>query len=392
MERRRYLERLAATGLAGAGLSGSVGLAGCIQLGAQEAGGSTGRSPTGPGRPTATDLPVPESELVRGALQDAIPAITEPAFGADWAGIRFEARTEFGEILPIEPRLHPKDEVIGLAIDGVVRAYPLRVMRWHEIVNDVVAGDPLAVTFCPLCGSSVVAEREVAGETATFGVSGWLWHSDLVMYDDVTESLWSQVIATAIRGPRTGDELALRPATRTTWEQWRTEHPDTEVLLPAPESLTVKGEVTRDVNRDPYAGYEYSAVIGLENTDFDDDRLHPKALVIGVVAGDVTRAYPFSRVKRQGLVQDTVGGLPVVVAATEDGTLVAYDRRVGGETLRFRPGPTGDLQAGGSNWRVASGRAVDGPYEGQTLEPSTPYPPMFWFAWASFAPETGVYG
>ncbi|WP_267639183.1 DUF3179 domain-containing protein [Haloarchaeobius amylolyticus] len=392
MERRRFLERLGTAGLAGAGFAGSVGLAGCLQLGAQEAGVSTGPAPAGPGRPSAADLPVPKSDLVRGALKDAIPAITEPAFADDWAGIRFEARTEFGEVLPIEPRLHPKDEVIGLAVDGVARAYPLRVMRWHEIVNDVVTDDPLAVTFCPLCGSSVVAEREVAGEATVFGVSGWLWHSDLVMYDEATESLWSQVIATAIRGPRTGDELPLRPATRTTLEQWRAAHPDTEVLLPAPESLTVKGAVTRDVNRDPYAGYEYSAVIGLENTDFDDDRLHPKALVIGVVAGDVTRAYPLSHVADAGIVQDVVGGLPVVVAATDDGTLVAYDRRLDGETLRFRQGPTGDLRAGGSRWTLASGRAIDGPFEGRTLASATPYPPMFWFAWASFAPETGVYG
>jgi hypothetical protein len=128
--------------------------------------------------------------------------------------------------------------VLGVEHDDRARAHPLRVLNHHEVVNDEFAG-PLAVTYCVLCGSGVVFERRVTGEPTTFGVSGRLWRSDLVMYDGLTDSLWSQLAATAIRGPRTGDRLTLVPSSLTTWGKWRSAHPETRVLLPPPHSGTV---------------------------------------------------------------------------------------------------------------------------------------------------------
>jgi hypothetical protein len=384
MNRRRYLAGLSA-GVVGA-------LAGCV--GAPDAGGGPAADDRGGGGTTPAgrpELPVPESELSRGARKDAIPAIVDPAFGEDWSGIEVERRDEFGnDAGTAEVRLQPDDPVIGVSRAGEARAYPLRILNWHEVVNDSLGG-PLLVTYCPLCGSGMTAERTVNGEETVFGVSGLLWRNDLVMYDEATESLWSQILATAIRGEETGTTLTLVPSTLTTWGEWRESHPGTVVLRPPPESHTVVGRVDRDYSRNPYGGYESSRRIGIGGSSFDDDRLHPKAQVVGVTHEGTARAYPLDAVQRAGVVNDEVNGLPVVVAAV-DSTLVAYVRVVDGETLDFVADGPKHLRAGGSRWRITTGTAVDGPREGTELEHANDVSPQFWFAWLDFHPETSVYG
>ena len=193
---------------------------------------------------------------------DAIPAIDEPAFAPDWDGVDLPAeyRAEGG--------LTDDRVVVGVTREGVARAYPLSVLTRHEVVNDTV-GEPLLVTYCPICRSGLVASREVDGETATFGVTGLLWKlpdayaaaseasgkafgasesdpdagvrdsANLVMYDERTRSYWSQLLAEAICGPKTGESLGIRPSTVATWGEWRADHPDTDVLLPPPLSGTL---------------------------------------------------------------------------------------------------------------------------------------------------------
>jgi hypothetical protein len=322
------------------------------------------------------DLPVPTSELRRGASKDAIPAITDPAFAPDWSGV--------------DATLDASDRVIGVTADGEARAYPLAVLNWHEIVNDDFGG-PLLVTYCPLCGSGVVADRTVDGEATTFGVSGYLWHSDLVMYDRATDSLWSQLLARAINGPATGASLSLRPSTLAAWGEWREANPDSAILLPPPASTTVSGTASRNYDRDPYVGYEDSRRVGLGGSSADD-RLHPKTEVVGVTSDGTARAYPITAVlNADGVVNDVVGDTHVVVATTPGGSLVAYDRTVDGELLTVEA--EGDhLVAGESRWDPVSGEAVDGPHEGTTLSRANRRSPMFWFAWADFYPDTEIYG
>ncbi|ESS04491.1 MAG: protein of unknown function (DUF3179) [uncultured archaeon A07HR67] len=321
------------------------------------------------------ELPLDDVDLRRGAAKDAIPAITDPVFGENWSDV--------------EASLEGADRVVGVEVDGEARAYPLAILNWHEVVNDSFGG-PLLVTFCPLCGSGVTAERRVDGETTLFGVSGKLWMSDLVMYDERTESLWSQVLGKAVQGPETGTALTLRPSTITTWREWREGHPDTSVLLPPPASNTITGGESRNYDVDPYNGYEDSRRIGIGASN-PDDRLHPKTSVIGVAADGVARAYPNAAVENAGgVVNDTVADLPVVVAVA-DGSLAAYVRRVDGETLQF--GRDGDvLVADGSRWAVVSGAALDGPHEGTTLERANSRSEMFWFAWVDFFPDSEIYG
>ncbi|MCH8901913.1 MAG: DUF3179 domain-containing protein, partial [Chloroflexi bacterium] len=134
--------------------------------------------------------------------------------------------------------------VIGVSIDGDTRAYSINVLSRHEIVNDVVGGVPIAITYCPLCFTGIVYDRRVAGETLEFGVSGKLVMNDLVMYDRQSNSLWQQILGEGIDGRYKGTRLTLVPATQTTWAQWRAIHPDTLVL-----------DKNGGYSSDSYAGY-----------------------------------------------------------------------------------------------------------------------------------------
>ncbi len=371
MRRRRFL------GAVGSSLS--LGSAGCVADGRGDdsprtaTGGGDGATETSAVGPA--DLPLAESDLVRAAGRDDIPALVDPAFGGDWSAVT--------------ATLGGRDPVIGVSVDGRARAYPLAVLNWHEVVNDSFGG-PLLVTYCPLCGSGVTAGSRVDGRETTFGVSGYLWQRDLVLYDDRTGSLWSQILGRAVRGPRTGERLSLRPSTMTTWGEWRDSHPGTEVLLPPPESGTVTGRGRRNYNTNPYSDYEDTRPPDFSVGD-DSERLPPRALVLGVATDGAARAYPFRVVREAGgVLNDRVGDLPVVVASTRD-SMVAYVRRAGGETVEFgRDGDT--LAGGGSRWAVVSGRARDGPHEGAELDRANDRSPMFWFAWRDFFPGTEVYG
>lgn len=351
--------------------------------------------------PAGVDLPVARDALVRGAPKNSIPAITDPAFGDDWSGLEFTVSDPHsGMSTEIAPRLTDDDTVIGIQRNGEARAYPLRLLNWHEVVNDEFAG-PLLVTYCPLCGSGVTAVRTVNDTETTFGVSGWLWRSNLVLFDRRTESLWSQLLATAIRGPETGATLSLVPSALTTWATWRERYPDTSVLLPPPRSTTILGTTTRNYTFSPYSGYdETTAIPGRDG--FDDDRLHPKTRVVGVTHGGVARAYPLPEVAAAGVINDRVGGLPVVVAIDADGRLTAYERRIDGEPVRFRAADapdTGDEAADGvthlrganSRWDTVTGTAVGGALEGRTLGRANDRSPMFWFSWLDYRPATSIY-
>lgn len=347
--------------------------------------------------PGEVELPVPREELVRGVGRDVIPAITDPVFGTDWEGVTIEVRREFqtaeGFTRTAEPRLRDDDTVIGVARNDEARAYPLRILNWHEVVNDTF-GEPLLVTYCPLCRSAIVAERRVQGEETIFGVSGLLFKNDLVMYDTATDSLWSQILAKAIAGPLTGDTLSFRPFTVTTLGEWRDQYPDTGVLRPPPQSGTIiEGDGTRDYTTDPYLGYQQGDAVGLEESadEFEDDRLHPKAEVLGIVHGGVARAYALDDILSRGLITDEVGGLPVAVTTTSDGEAVAWNREIDGTTLDLEILSDQFLTGGGSRWDRTTGVAVDGPYDGRRLDQANAVSALFWFAWLDFEPQTELY-
>lgn len=349
----------------------------------------------------SVDLPVPRNEIRTPLPRDHIPAIVDPAFDDDWTNLEVPDSSMYdgGPLLPDD------SAVIGVEREGDARAYPLRILDWHEVVNDVFepgsttlrtpsVGDfasPLVVSYCPLCGSGVTARRTVKGVETRFGVSGRLWRNNLLLYDERTGSLWSQILGAAIRGPRTGERLSLLPSSLTTWGEWRDANPETVVLLPPPHSNTVRGaDATFDYFSSKYSYERENQLIGFD--DESDGQLHPKTLVIGVASDGAAKAYPFGVVQEHDVIDDTVGDFPVVVATGPDGTLVAYEGRVDGTTLEFEPAGDAHVRAGGSRWDRTTGRAVDGPHRGSRLEPATDLSPMFWSAWSDFHPDTAVYG
>lgn len=274
---------------------------------------------------------IPVAEIRHGGPpRDGIPAIDEPRF-VSAAAARF---------------LTPDDRVVGIVRGGIARAYPIAILNWHEVVNDRFGDEAIAVTFCPLCGTAMVFAAEVGSRELQFGVSGLLYNSDVLLYDRQTESLWSQIMAEAVAGPMKGTRLEFLPTAHTTWADWRTRHPQTEVLSPDTGHR-------RNYGRDPYAHYVESDRL-MFPVRFQDARLHPKEQVIGVSLGGEHKAYPFSALSRAGVrtLEDEISGMRV--------------------RLEFDP-------------QARSGRVFGA--DGNEL----PSLIAFWFAWFAFHPDTAVF-
>ncbi|WP_369600847.1 DUF3179 domain-containing protein [Hahella sp. SMD15-11] len=274
---------------------------------------------------------VPAQEILPGGPpRDGIPALTLPptttSGEADW--------------------LAPRDRVLGFEHGGEARAYPVRLLNYHEIVNDRVGGEPVLITFCPLCGTGMGFRPVVNGKPLEFGVSGLLYNSDLLMYDRATESLWSQIEGRAINGPMKGTRLERLFITHTTWGQWREAHPGTRVLA-------LDTGYWRDYTRSPYGSYEES-----ENLYFPvshlDRRFHPKDVVLGVEWQGKALAFPLRTLARTGR------------------SRLTYTWH--GQTFEVLH----DVEA-----RTAEVRLPDGTRPDQML--------VYWFAWAAFHPDTDVY-
>lgn len=230
---------------------------------------------------------VPLSLIERGGPpKDGIPAIDQPKF-----------------VTAAQTPLRSDDRVLALRRNGIARAYPVRILNWHEVVNDRVGPDAIVITYCPLCGTGMAFEARLGERTTTFGVSGLLYNSDVLLYDRATQSLWSQVMQMSIAGPMRGTRVKSIPLEHTTWLDWRTRHPDTQVLS------TVTG-FARDYDRDPYAGYEKIERL-MFNVEHRDDRFPLKEWVLGLEVDGVRKAYPFSVLDRatagSGSIGDTIG-------------------------------------------------------------------------------------
>lgn len=199
------------------------------------------------------------SEILSGGPpKDGIPSIDNP---------KFVPVTAENDLAPTEP-------VVGLVIGGEARAYPLRILTWHEIVNDVIGGKPVTVTYCPLCNSAIVFDRTLDGKVLEFGTTGKLRNSDLVMYDRTTESWWQQFLGEAIVGELTGKKLKMLPSRLESWERFAARHPEGSVLVPGNENI-------RSYGQNPYDGYDSSAVPFLYRGEMPEG-IEPMARVVAV--------------------------------------------------------------------------------------------------------------
>lgn len=276
------------------------------------------------------DALIPVLEITPGGPEkDGIPAIDKPRFEPVGGGT--------------EPAV--TDRVLGVLYKGVAKAYPISIMNWHEIVNDRFGDESVAVTFCPLCGSGIAYRSTVEGRVLSFGVSGLLYNSDVLLYDRQTESLWSQILSRAVTGEMRGSRLTMLPLTHTSWADWKQQHPDTLVL-------SRETGYPRDYDRDPYAGY--ASEVGLYfPVKQKSRRYHPKERVLGLEVDGRYKAYPFAELKRTtGSITDRFGGRQLTIE---------YDELHRRATI---------LDANGE---------------------IIPTVPSFWFAWYAFHPETEVY-
>ncbi len=273
---------------------------------------------------------IPTDEILSGGpAKDGIPAIDNPKF----------VKAKQAKFIKDD------DRVIGLAMNGMAKAYPIKILNWHEIVNDKIGGSPVVVTFCPLCDTGMVFDADSAGRGLTFGVSGLLYQSNVLLYDRQTESLWSQVKSEAVTGKLTGRKLKLISSNHTTWGAWKRKRPDTLVL-------STETGYSRDYARDPYRGYKKTRRLYFP-VSRESQAYHPKEQVIGVRIGKVYKAYPFIELaKAKRPVQDTVNGVALTVE---------FDK----------------------NTRTA----VITDEEGKEV----PSVVAFWFAWYTFHPDTKLF-
>ncbi len=217
---------------------------------------------------------VPFDQIMSGGVtKDRIPSIDQP---------RFVAVAKAEGLAPTEP-------VVGLTINGRSRAYPLSVLIWHEIVNDLFAGVPVAVTFCPLCNAAVVFDRRVAGQTLEFGTTGKLRYSDLVMYDRQSESWWQQFTGEAIIGAMMGEKLRFLPARLESFAKFKARAPEGEVLVPSNPNM-------RRYGMNPYAGYDSSHTPFLYRGKLPEV-VAPLARVVAV--GDRAWSVDFLQIKKR---------------------------------------------------------------------------------------------
>ena len=330
---------------------------------------------------------VPYGEIVSGGPpRDGIPPIDSPVF--------FVASRAPEYMRANEP-------VIALEIGGEAKAYPLAMLIRHEIVNDVLGGIPVAVTYCPLCNTALAFDRRVGGRVLDFGTSGNLRKSDLVMWDRQTESWWQQITGEAIVGDLTGTRLNVIAAQILSFSDFQDAYPDGLVLS---RETGIYPTGTYEVA--PYAGYDRD---GGQPFLFDGDidpRLPPLERVLTIENAGEAIAYPFSELRRTPVINDVVGERDVAVFYSGDtlspfaGTAAAPKRSVGstgvfdpvadGLSLTFTvsEGVIIDEQTG-SAWTIL-GEALTGPLTGTRLE-AIVHGNHFWFAWAAFRPDTAVW-
>jgi hypothetical protein len=237
--------------------------------------GASGADPK-PNGFSVVDATIPvDAILAGGPPRDGIPALDHPeaipATAAPW---------------------HDQELVIGVEQGGQFRAYPIALLNWHELVNDTLGERDILVSYCPLCGTGMVFDRKVDGKTRTFGVSGLLYQSDLLLYDRETESLWSQIGSEAVTGDAAGTRLVVLRSELTPWGSWRSKHPQTTVL-------GVDTGHRRDYGRSPYGDYAKNDTLFFPAPL--DSRYHPKMPTLGVrVPGGAARAYPGAELARAG--------------------------------------------------------------------------------------------
>ncbi|MCL5986727.1 MAG: DUF3179 domain-containing protein [Actinobacteria bacterium] len=292
-----------------------------------------------------------------------------------------------------------KEPIITLVMGDIAKAYPLKIMIRHEVVNDMIKGTPVAVTFCPLTSSTAVFNREVNEQTLDFGTSGLVRNSNFLMWDRQTETLWQQLTGRAIVGDLSGAQLNRIPALVTSWKDFKESYPDGIVL-------SNNNSPSTDYNQTPYIAYDDKNSFPFLFHGSLDDRFPAMERIVGIQSDGESIAFPFSILSKVGVINYTFAGKDITVLfspstisvldsknigeSKDVGTAAVFYRTVDEKTLNFKGSKEDIIDAEtGSTWSM-TGVATSGPLQGaqlQTVEHSI----YFWFAWAAFYPETLIY-
>jgi hypothetical protein len=271
----------------------------------------------------------PNKILSGGPPKDGIPSIDNP---------------KFVPLSEADRWIEDNELVLAIIYKDVKRVYPLQILVWHEIVNDTIAGDPILITYCPLCGSGIAYQRSLDGEAVEFGTTGKLYNSNLVMYDRKTDTWWTQIDGKAIVGELTGRELTEISIDTVAWREWKKEHPDSEVL-------SQNTGFSRNYGRDPYGSYYEDSYL-MFPVEHDDQRIHPKTVIFGIEVEGVYKAYKEQDVIQKGTFEDSIAGVRIGISRDAAGIVTFTNLDSSREIVKERD---------------------------------------FWFAWYAFHPDTLVY-
>ena len=330
---------------------------------------------------------VPYAEILSGGPpKDGIPAVDDP---------------QYLSVADADEWLEPLEPVAVIEAGGLVRAYPIQVLTWHEIVNDQLGDLPVTVTFCPLCNTAIAFDRRFDEQVLDFGTTGRLHYSNLIMYDRQTETWWQQATGEGIAGAYAGSRLRFVPLAMISWEDFKASFPDADVVS------SDTGH-RRQYGLNPYQGYDREGSRPfLYRGPATPDALPAMERVLTIELGDEAVAYPYGLLQERRVVNDQVGGAPVAVLWSEGtasaldhsvisegrdvGAAVPFSRQVEDRVLEFalRDGRIVDT-ATGSVWNHL-GRAVEGELADTQLVPVVGVN-HFWFSWAAFRPQTRVFG
>jgi len=300
-----------------------------------------------------------------GVIKDGIPALTNPSLISASAASYLKA----------------DDLVFGVAINGDVRAYPLRIMDWHEMFNEVIGGVPVSLAYCTLCGSGILFETSVEGrpQPFVFGSSGFLYRSNKLMYDTATHSLWNQFTGRPVVGPLTGSgiELKTRPVVISSWGDWKERHPGTKVLA-------LETGYRRDYSTGAAYGRYFASPELMFPTNVDQSRLRQKDFVFALRSSGAEKAWPLTLFEGGAVINERAGVLDLVLIGDAASRTVRAYRSEG---LIFEKGPTADqVKRGEDVWRVTE-EALVGP-DGRSLS-RLPGHVAYWFAWSGYFGREG---
>ena len=320
---------------------------------------------------------IPRDQVIDvGTGKDGIVALEEPAF------TNAEAATY----------LEDTDLIVGAVAGNQARAYPHKILDQHEIVNDAWNGLSLGVTFCYLTGTAIGWDRIINGVESTFGVSGLLYNSNLVVYDRSTDSRWAQMLMKSVQGPQVCADATQIPLVECTWGAWKRMYPQTLVLA-------VDTGFDRDYTQPALSSYITNESSPIFPYSPKDDRLPLYERVHGIIVGEQARVYQFDQFEpSRSLLEDEVGvfNLPVVVVGSQqEQWIVSFSRKLSdGTVLDFdlvqQEGSEILTDQEGNRWDIL-GYAVEGPRTGQRLSPTRSYM-GYWFAWGAFYPQAEISG